>query len=301
MFDKLKSRLIRTIFGILVNFLPKVNLRDNREAKAELCTLLGSSYVGMYIAAVSSFAYFNKFPISALVVDDGTLTANDVQRIKKKLIGVRVIYQSEAEKAVLSKLARFPKCYRYRKQNSEVSRNFNKKLFDLLLLSHCEKIIYFDADILFFKKAKKVESWINFADKGSSLYMAYDNTFWSEGEWWGLVVLNLLGKLWKIRNSGNFNAGFMCFLKEDISLRKIESLLSKIYQLGLDKIWFMEQVIFSVLVTAEKKSRELPIKKYVMLTNDSSRSTDVICIHYHGDQKEKMMSDFIKEYVGLFR
>ena len=85
-------------------------------------------------------------PIELIIQDDGTLTAEDCDRLCDKLGPIRIISRAEADDLVIPRLAGKPKCLEYRDKHP-----FSQKLIDAALLA-ARPFSLCDGDVFFVSK-----------------------------------------------------------------------------------------------------------------------------------------------------
>jgi hypothetical protein len=99
--------------------------------------------------AYHSFLRHADIPAAAIIHDDGSLTAGDIEDIQRVLPGARVVTRAESDAVVGSYFAQhgLARCARLR-----ALLPFSLKLFDLRFFGRNSNVILLDSDVLFFAK-----------------------------------------------------------------------------------------------------------------------------------------------------
>jgi hypothetical protein len=151
-------RFYRT-FKAVASTIP---LKCNPASHTEVHTLTCHDHVFMYITAIKSLLRFVS-DLAVVVHDDGTLTAQDVLKLKHHIVGIKIIRRAEADEIVKKHLATHPKTATYR---AAVVNSL--ELTDHALLATRDKVIITNSDILFLRRPDQVIRWIE-ADNGEVL------------------------------------------------------------------------------------------------------------------------------------
>lgn len=272
------------------------------QADIGICTLLCHDHIYFYLISVKSFFYFTKLELPVFVVDDGSMTNEDVQLLNRHVQNITIVRGKEAEKIMISKLRGLPFSLRFRKESHSQIYSHNKKLFDPILLSSFKKYIYFDSDIIFFNKPREIINWIH-NSKDMILHMSYTKEYMQHTD---LQILNYIPVIFKIQDIPNLNSGIICGYKKFLKLDLIEKYLKDIYSYSLAHKWFSEQIIFYLVFS--KMNKLAKIKKiqpldpllYYVLVNSVMRKyyRALICIHYHSYSKDYIYYDGIKLLIN---
>ena len=138
------------------------------QPKAEVHQLLGHRHVGMGLWSLKSLVKAAAADVGVVVHDDGSLTEDDAVLLKEQLPGLRIIRRAEADAAVSDLLAAYPACRSFRFGEVNVTNHRGQSynmfimsliLFDINLLTACDKIIILDADVLFFRRPDIIADW----------------------------------------------------------------------------------------------------------------------------------------------
>lgn len=200
--------------------------------------------------------------------DDGTLTANDKQKLKYHLPGSTVIDRNEADKYAKEKLGNYPKILEYRS-----SQIMALKLIDVKLWATEDKLGYVDTDICFFKNPEFYFNVLQGLDDKSYFNRDIKNSY--------VKSPASIQEFLSIKPKDCLNAGLWAMRKSVIDFRLIEKWLdhpgfnTNLYDYTLD------QTFISILAQNSKLGAEyLPISYDVDLNKVVNNGT--IVKHYVG-------------------
>ena len=106
-------------------------------------TLLGRKNLDFSISCLKSFLLNSTSEIDLIIMDDGTLTTDDVSKLQSELSNTLVVTKAERDEVVNEKLKDYPACFRYRSQDL-----YANKIFDVALFEE-EDVMFIDSDIYF--------------------------------------------------------------------------------------------------------------------------------------------------------
>jgi len=141
----------------------------SKKPEAEVHQLLGHRHVGMGLWSLKTLVKAADAGLGVVIHDDGSLTDADTSLMRRHLPGVRVIARRDADVQVRERLAPYPACTSFRFGNVQVSNHRGQSynmfimsliLFDINLLTDCDKIIILDADVLFFRRPDLIADWV---------------------------------------------------------------------------------------------------------------------------------------------
>lgn len=124
----------------------------------EVHQLLGHRHIGMGLWSLKSLVKAADAELGVVVHDDGSLTDEDMELLRQHLPGVRIVARPDADERMREALANYPACTSFRFGNVPVTNHRGQSynmfimaliLFDINLLTECDKIIILDADVLF--------------------------------------------------------------------------------------------------------------------------------------------------------
>jgi hypothetical protein len=121
------------------------------ETSLPIYTLLCSRHVDKALGCLSSLHRFCRDPFRHTIIDDGSLTPRDIERLHEAIHPLEILSREEADDRIGPQLQNKPNCQAYRKLHS-----LALKLIDLPLIApgaftHC------DADILFLRPFQGVD------------------------------------------------------------------------------------------------------------------------------------------------
>jgi hypothetical protein len=234
--------------------------KSNTNSSVEIHTILCKRDRNMYILAIKSFLrYYNNVKI--IVHSDGSLDKKDIFLLKKHIIGINIINNSD--KIVNKFLKNKPYCKMLRDYRVNA-----KQLFDYYVFAKNNKIISFDSDLIFLKKPNEIIEWIE--NKNNEI--RYHNESKGQGH------TEIFNK-YKIKEVGGINCGFLCYYKDMMNYDLIEKTISKLKK---DKGWHWSQGYFN-LVAFKSKYKPSPLneKKYFVYANNNTNITGKeVMIHF---------------------
>lgn len=186
--------------------------------------------VGMALSCFSSLLKFSTQPLNLVIHDDGSLTAEDVEKLLGGLKGSSILFRAEADELMSPLLGQYPNCYKYRSNHV-----YGLKLLDTPLLSKTD-LAFCDSDILFVRPFDGMFCWPN--AETSALFMKdYLNSY-------SMLPWHLLGT-GKPKLPSKVNSGLIFFRKAAYDLDFVE------WFLGQDefrhKVGWLEQTCWAAL------------------------------------------------------
>lgn len=223
----------------------------------EVHQLLGHRHIGMGLWSLKSLVKAADAELGVVVHDDGSLTDEDMELLRQHLPGVRIVARPDADERMREALANYPACTSFRFGNVPVTNHRGQSynmfimaliLFDINLLTECDKIIILDADVLFFRRPNLIADWALDRNDTRSLYSveAYKPQRQSDG------TISFGRKA-----ARTLNSGLLCLTK------------SKVFNLDLIEEWVasnpdlmytspvFEQLCYSYLIKQRDDALEL--------------------------------------------
>lgn len=241
----------------------------------ELHMLLGRKHVGMALWAVKSFLHATKRSFKVVLHDDGTLSEDDLVKLKTHLVGARIIRKREADAIMRQILAAYPNCFEYRFTSRDTTdhrgtkynmRIFSLRLFDFNLLADSKKTLVLDADVLFFKEPKEILDWATSPSDGVSLYSVEQY----------LPVRDARNRIvrfdLKDPRPTAANAGLLCFDKQAFDLEVIDRWIGDHRDL-MDKYATFEQAAYNHLIMRHGTATPLSDRYSFNYTDDQVSAT----------------------------
>ena len=169
----------------------------------------------MAMWALKTFFYFNKLYMRPVIHEDGSLSESSKATFKEHFIGSKIIDRSLADELITSKLRPYPNCLDYR----DTGNNLLLKLFDPYFFSESEYMLIMDSDVLWFKKAEMVLSFV------ANKYPFFHGGGWGFNSY--PVSIEYMKDILGLEPVGNINGGIVgrSNKDEDFDLEFIESAL----------------------------------------------------------------------------
>ena len=123
-------------------------------ASCEMHTMLGSRDLHMYLIAITSLLRWCP-AVRVAVHSDGSLGADEIRRLERRVPGVRVIAAAEADRRAEERLAPYPALRSWR----HVDMSY-RRLLDTELWAATPKRIIMDADVLVVKRPRALVEWL---------------------------------------------------------------------------------------------------------------------------------------------
>jgi hypothetical protein len=290
------------ILRLLVSQIPAKKC-DSEKIDVGISALLSHANVDRFICAAASCFYFLGMNLPIFIIDDGTLTSNDITRISN-LFTVTFDRSSSKKMQRLIKEFKYFSKYRF---NSETP--YNNKKFDALLLQNFKKTIYLDDSILFFSKPHEI---LNFIET-SSRTILYNSRPKNSHLEFPFLLQNELHSIRKLLyelvhsnsiDSANlstyFNSGLLCIPSQRvISLKELDKIFKVFEEIYFEKDLLAEEIALFLLFD-HSIARSLPTKKYCVVSEwgeyCSINFSQVVAIHYTSGEavKNRNISDAIK-------
>ena len=270
------SRLWHRCFRLLLMFIYARPLPI--DGNIGVTSLIGHKHVHMFICSLHSLFFHLNVTLPCFIVDDGTLTKNDLALIQKHFPNIHIERHDHASKKLRLLLHRYPHMYKYRQ--IKLVDQFNLKLTDPFLLCPFEKIIYMDCDVLFLHTPTHVQVWMH-KKNSKPLYVPEREPHPLEPNEWQLVN-NMFRDRFDRSIDPDFNSGFLCVRRSQYDMRLVDKVLEYIYRIQLERSWTPEQYALSA-IWAQERATALP-KSYATtvrpLKREELNAPDKIFIHF---------------------
>ncbi len=277
--NSFKYLLKRIIFWIVVNFM----LPAKKEKPGEdlgLSMLLCHRDIDLSIFSITSFFYFLGRNLPLYIINDGTLTQDDIAKINRHFFA-NIISPERSDKKVAKIIKNYPSLEKIRFDNKTAVYKYK---LDLMLLPKFKRNIIMDPDVLFQKTPDQVVNWIN-KNSDNIAYTVHDDTFFKMGYFPEFGFRVFMSKYLNTKMSGGFSSGFLLLPKIGSEfLRKmndVSKFLEEVYWTKSDNI---DEVILSGAISLTRGSIELPKNLYyIMALNeqyDKKKEEKAVMIHY---------------------
>lgn len=289
MLDKLISRVRfhRELVSILLEkTAPVKSSRNETEVHSVIC----HSNVDQYILSIKSLVYLCPLNLTIALHDDGSLTKDDIARLERHIIGVKIYDYKNATDKIKTAIKGFPHVYRERTRLS-----WNKfhliAILDVPFFAHSKKLVYLDSDILFFSTPLVLCNWIESGDDNTSYFM----NDWLNGH--SLTPKQLEhfigGKIIK-----RYNSGLRFFLREkSLNLREMNDFLGYHERLGQNNYYYRDQT-YAMVNAVLNYRKNIRLDKGYLVSTKPMTPRGIVCRHYFEPVREKLYSDGIKLLAG---
>lgn len=298
----LNKRGDKFLFGGVERTAP---IASNPSAATGVHTAVPHKYLYAYLTAAKSFLRYQE-DVAVYVHDDGSLTAEDKQLIRRHIPGAKVIDRAWADSEFAKRVND--------EFLSKVRGSYTSylKLFDPTLVSTNERILIVDTDVLFLKEPAEIMKWTG--SGGSSWY--HRSGPWKKpnghaptpGEAVAapapqapqkhiqqLVVESIpaingaLGTSYEFVHG--FNSGLIGYDRGTIDYKRLKALLNHLFGLFGERIfrWGSEQTMHG-LVLCGSGAQALPMDKYMVYTEVSSgQARAAHFVHFIGEFRYHQM------------
>lgn len=131
----------------------------------ELHVLCQKSDVWMLVWSLKSLLFHSKLTPKIVIHNDGSLDQFACYHLKRILGNIRIVSRQEADAAVLPKIPKSSKLYKYRSEGHPLLLD----LIDPIIYTESEKIMVLNSDVLFFKTPSEVDNFITNAKSPDAL------------------------------------------------------------------------------------------------------------------------------------
>jgi hypothetical protein len=193
-------------------------------------TLLGHAHVGMALLCLGSLLRMSARPLRLLIHGDGSLTAEDLERLAAGLGEPAVVPRREADERMDELLAARPAARAFRAANPLAA-----KLLDATLLAPDDELAYCDADVLFLRPFSRL---FELPAGAGALFMTDPQNAYSVRSWHLLCEPRL-------RLAAHVNSGILVFRQTCLDLDLLEWFLGR-PQFRFAPVW-VEQTCWALL------------------------------------------------------
>ncbi len=201
-------------------------------------TLLGKKSLDISIQCLRSLLNRSATKLRLNILEDGTLSEENIQEIKVKLDDPIILRKNQREDFICEKLRSYPNCLSLRK-NLVLSH----KLFDLYFLSPDNTLHYVDSDILFLKPfAGLFENTDNKNIFTEDIFNSYK------------IPFKFFFDKDKLLLPRKLNTGLFAFNRHQLDLDFLEYFLAKTYirASNFETHWHAEQTCWGLLAMRSK-------------------------------------------------
>jgi hypothetical protein len=287
MLFQLRSALAYRYFAYMTRGLDGTPpLASSAESPCEVHTMLGARDVTMYLLAIKSL--LSHLALSVVVHSDGTLTADDVARVRRHVDGVRIVGHDEADARATDALSGHPLLAEWRRHDAAYRR-----LVDVEIWRTARRVIILDSDVLTNRYPYEVAAWVQAGDRPFLLGQASQAPSEVRDSSSTHVQAQFLAKVPQISTAlgtaplfiQGGTAGFCGYLDE-MSLARIEAALAAALAARLPmQQWGGDQCLVIYLLSTRGAQR-LPGDRYLNFDPAvQARARDACVIHFYGTHR----------------
>ncbi|MBI5018963.1 hypothetical protein HZB58_01695 [Candidatus Gottesmanbacteria bacterium] len=290
---QLKNSIKQGIFSTL----PRIFLDAKAPSrKTGVASLLCHRDVTMYIYAVYSLFFAINQNLPLYVVDDGTLTAEDKQRLAGHFT-ITIITRGQLLRRAKTILQTYPNIKKF--MDSPEAPVIKWKLL-LKLVCPFKRFIIYDADILFFQKSPEIAQWLSNPNK--VLHLEYEPRERTRKHTDDECYLDLYHSYRQLLVHSSapganplFNTGLVCIPDKSLfELSTMNRLLGILKTTYFDNQFGSDEVIVGSVI-AKRERTPLPKKRYVIQFDTIRRARqNIICLHYCWRAKALFQLDAIR-------
>lgn len=229
-----------------------------------VATLIGHRDVAMGLQCLGSLLECVEEPLVFKIHDDGTLTAEDLEKLEMRLPVVRIVSRGEAEDRMADLLQGHPAARALRTRYI-----YGLKLFDVPLLHGAQDIAFCDSDVLFLRPCRGLFSW---PDAGTGALFMRD---WQEA--YALRPWHVLRHR-TCRLPSRLNCGLFFLRGGCYDLDLMEWLVARDYPV-FQKLPWLEQTCWAVLAT-RINARFWPEEQIRTIRDERSLAGDLVAGHF---------------------
>jgi len=215
-----------------------------KDSDLEIHTLICENDVYNLLWAIKTFKHYSGIDFNLILHEDGTLTHDSEKLILGHMRDCRIIKRADADKQLETFLKDYPLSFRYRFDRSNIFNHFALRLFDSFFYANSTHYLYFDSDILIFKKPEAVLGYIK--NKQAFFSNDHQNAY--------SLPVHELKRLFKVDVENKVNAGISYLDKEAWDPGLIESFLEESFKNNrqFKHVW-VEQTLCALLAAKHKK------------------------------------------------
>lgn len=231
--------------------------------KTSIHMLLGKRHLEMAICTCKTLNLAANSSFSFQFHDDGSLTKNDINRLRTFFPGSYIIERSLADLRAEKLLENYPRCLEIR--NSHI---LMPKIFDFALWSNKRRIANIDSDIVFFRDPDQLVQEL------MTLSHNIFNRDFADGYVDGLEVLN---RIFDTQITSKVNSGLWVVNRDIINFNLLEIWLSNIECEKYKSHYFLEQTLMAALVSKDPKNLIFFDENYDV---GNMKLNNAVCKHY---------------------
>lgn len=279
---------------VFERLLSRVPVYHQPTVAAEVRVLLCHDHVRMFGYSLDSFFRSINETLPVLVVDDGSLTAED-----KKLLHSKFLITIYSPSQLLKLVAPHLKTHQHLKKYLHDQKTHIKKLRIALLLLPGTQVISYEADMLFFRFSPEIKTWIK-KRSSKGYYLSWD---WFTLDYFkrhSAIDVNfrkLIARSLKLPSPISFNAGLSLHPR---MLSSYATILDKACALfyDIDYIYnaYADEVLLS-LVHDQRRDKAFDSQSYKTVWSQEHYTAvpnDPILVHFAGEAKTILEKTVVK-------
>ena len=235
--------------------------------------LTGNKFWHQTLYCLYSLGTCGHTQFSAYLYDDGSLTIEQQNILKRALPRTTIIEKSEINEAIRAHLpeSKFPILRRLRKSYPHI-----RKLTDVHTQPGSWKLVL-DSDMLFFKRPEAIVGW--YRDPQTPIFMEDKDTYYG-------YPLDFMAELASNTIPEKINVGVIGLSSSDIDWGEVEHWCHRLLEKH-GQHYFLEQAITAMLVSRFANKVQLHKDTYLVgpNSNDTGTANEVILKHYVSDSK----------------
>lgn len=291
---RVKKKFKTSLFHYGVIFLPPA---QPPTSSVEVRVLLGHQYLSMFLHSLDSFfqAIGNVLPV--LVVDDGTLTQED-----KSLLAAKCTVRIYTQEQLLHEVSPLIKNCTYLRRYLADKNTHIKKLRVASMLLPTERMILYEADMLFLKPSPEIKRWV-MGSSNTRYFLRWDQfvlDYLKKNHSFDIGFRKLVAKSLGLNTPYFFNAGLLLLPKLSQShIHSLEKACQLFYEIEYIDHAFIDELLLAVPFDVET-DRAFDHTSYRTVWGEEHYRlvlSDAVLIHYAGEAKSLLEADVVKKMM----
>ena len=253
----------------------------DRQSPVEIHVLVSHDDLLNLLWTLKSFYHYSQRGIPAVIHDDGTLTAADVEILRRHFPESRVISASESASTVGAALISYPRCAKYRGLHS-----LARKVFDFGTYFRGQRLVLLDSDLLFFDRPDELLAQIDGERPVHNVFNAGQN-----------VMLNVSAdearQRFGIELVERINSGLAVLRPEVFNFDWMEEFLGS-ESIWAGHVWRIEQTLLALAASRDGVAL-LPEREYRVSLAEGT--DDCVVKHYVGVVRHLMYREGMARLV----
>lgn len=236
--------------------------------------------------SLSSFISQTGICPKIIVHDDGSFDQKTTDKLESKFPELKVLFLEKANELINNIGGLSPKLLEYRNHGHKLIY----KLIDIFLLSHSNKVMVLDSDVLFFNRPEEIFKFINGDSDSDSLISRHDGTY-------NLMLRPDYSTKYDIlkNEAGYMNSGIILYKKDKIGYNKLLEYFENTLREPGD--YFVEMTGWSSLI-AQTKFKFLTKERYII---KGKSEAETIAKHFTSPRRHEFYIygiDMVREKIS---